>query len=89
MKKNAFLLLTTPNYPIKRFYDLATAISMKKFARIYDDPTHINLYNYFRLEKLLLNHFKNFKRIDLKMDAYIVIKNKFLLHKLQYVVQNY
>lgn len=54
-------VLGTPNYPIKRFYDMFTA--MKKENRrlflyyLFDDPTHINRLSIYRLERDLEPYF--------------------------------
>jgi SAM-dependent methyltransferase len=49
----------TPNYPVKRLYDLRKAFS-SGFARYYlfDDPTHCNRLSVLRLERDLARHFR-------------------------------
>jgi SAM-dependent methyltransferase len=50
-------LLTTPNYPIKRFYDVLDAFSLRQPGRLWDDPTHVSQYNPQRLRVVLEPHF--------------------------------
>jgi SAM-dependent methyltransferase len=47
------LLISTPNYPIKRLYDVFDAILHRKWSRLHDDPTHISPYSYWRIRTLL------------------------------------
>jgi 2-polyprenyl-3-methyl-5-hydroxy-6-metoxy-1,4-benzoquinol methylase len=56
--KDGVLLLSTPNYPIKRFYDLYHAVRFRKWARLRDDPTHVTWYNHAKLAALLQPHFR-------------------------------
>jgi SAM-dependent methyltransferase len=51
------LLISTPNYPIKRFYDFYDAIFHGFRARFFDDPTHVTLFSHRRLRLLLEPHF--------------------------------
>lgn len=53
------LLISTPNYPVKRFYDTYDAIFHQKWARFLDDPTHIAPYSYWEIKKILINIFGN------------------------------
>lgn len=48
-----FLLISTPNYPIKRFYDLFDAFFHGRWQRLRDDPTHIAPYSYWQIRSLL------------------------------------
>lgn len=57
IKQGGILLISTPNYPIKRFYDICDAIFHGKHGRFRDDPTHVTKFNYGQLEKLLKQHF--------------------------------
>lgn len=57
MKPDAALLLTTPNYPIKRLYDLLDAVRLGRWRRLRDDPTHVSFYNHRRLQRRLAGHF--------------------------------
>jgi SAM-dependent methyltransferase len=47
------LALTTPNYPMKRLFDLRAALRQRSWARFKDDPTHISPLSAGRLERLL------------------------------------
>ena len=52
------LVLTTPNYPVKRLFDLRAALRQWNLARLRDDPTHISPLSAGRLERLLLPRFE-------------------------------
>ena len=52
------LVLTTPNYPVKRLFDLRAALRQRSLARLHDDPTHISPLSAGRLERLLLPRFE-------------------------------
>ena len=49
IKPSGVLLISTPNYPVKRFYDYCDAMFHRKWARLRDDPTHVILFNHERL----------------------------------------
>gem|GEM_PF-1583510 len=51
------LALTTPNYPMKRLFDLRAAVRQRSWARLKDDPTHISPLSAGRLERLLRPRF--------------------------------
>jgi SAM-dependent methyltransferase len=51
------LIATTPNYPIKRLYDILDAVRLRQWARLRDDPTHVSFYNHRRLRAVLVPHF--------------------------------
>jgi glycosyltransferase involved in cell wall biosynthesis len=51
------LALTTPNYPMKRLFDLRAAFRQRSWARLKDDPTHISPLSAGRLERLLRPRF--------------------------------
>jgi glycosyltransferase involved in cell wall biosynthesis/2-polyprenyl-3-methyl-5-hydroxy-6-metoxy-1,4-benzoquinol methylase len=53
------LALTTPNYPMKRLFDLRTAVRQRSLARLRDDPTHISPLSAGRLERLLRARFES------------------------------
>lgn len=59
IKPGGRFVVGTPNYPIKRLYDMWKAITTN-FTRYYlfDDPTHCNKMSIFRLEKDLKRVFK-------------------------------
>jgi hypothetical protein len=58
--------MTTPNYPMKRLFDVWAAWRQRSLARLRDDPTHISPLSAGRLERLLL---PRFKRVDLEGTA--------------------
>ena len=51
------LALTTPNYPMKRLFDLRAAVRQRSWARLKDDPTHISPLSAGTLERLLRPRF--------------------------------
>ena len=51
------LVLTTPNYPMKRLFDVRAAFHQRRLARLRDDPTHISPLSAGRLERLLAPRF--------------------------------
>lgn len=59
LKPGKRFVVGTPNYPIKRLYDIRKAIKTE-FTRYYlfDDPTHCNKMSIYRLEKDLKQLFK-------------------------------
>ncbi|HUP41541.1 MAG TPA: class I SAM-dependent methyltransferase [Vicinamibacterales bacterium] len=57
LRPHGTLIVSTPNYPIKRFYDLFDAVVHRKWARFRDDPTHVTFYNHDRLGRVLGAHF--------------------------------
>ena len=52
------LAVTTPNYPMKRLFDLRAAVRQRSWARFKDDPTHISPLSAGRLQRLLLPRFE-------------------------------
>ncbi len=58
---SGLLIIITPNYPIKRFYDLFLAIRKKDLKRIRDDHTHVTKYGFGKLRGLLNNYFRILK----------------------------
>jgi glycosyltransferase involved in cell wall biosynthesis/SAM-dependent methyltransferase len=51
------LALTTPNYPMKRLFDVRAAVRQRSWQRLRDDPTHISPLSAGRLERLLRPRF--------------------------------
>lgn len=51
------LILTTPNYPVKRAYDWIDAFRLCAFKRLRDDPTHVAFYNHAKLKTVLSHYF--------------------------------
>ncbi len=87
IKPTGSLILTTPNYPIKRFYDFVDAFTHRNWRRFFDDPTHVSPYSYKRLESILNRRFANVKQGSFK-DGFLYSKSKFkhnlIRHKLLY-----
>lgn len=63
---SGIMMLSTPNYPIKRFYDLSDALLWNKWERLKDDPTHVTFYNHKKLNELLKKYFKNLSMMPYK-----------------------
>lgn len=57
LRPGGFLIISTPNYPIKRFYDLYDALIHQKYNRFKDDPTHVTRFTHRRLRSILKLHF--------------------------------
>ena len=59
LKPGGRFVVGTPNYPIKRLYDMRLALTTQ-FTKYYlfDDPTHCNKLSIFQLEKDLSKVFK-------------------------------
>ena len=60
------LVLTTPNYPMKRVFDARAALRQRRLERLWDDPTHISPLTAGRLERLLA---PRFGRVELEGTA--------------------
>lgn len=83
MKPGGVLLVTTPNYPIKRLYDLVDAFSASKWARLRDDPTHVTFFNRRKLLATLGNCFQIAESGVFKEGfLYQRFRKDFLCHKL-------
>jgi 2-polyprenyl-3-methyl-5-hydroxy-6-metoxy-1,4-benzoquinol methylase len=82
LKPEGFLILTTPNYPVKRICDLMTAFLRNKWKRLKDDPTHVCKYNRNKLERTLSPYFSSINFFVYK-EGYLYrrIKNEKLVHK--------
>lgn len=61
LKEGGFVIIITPNYPIKRFYDLYKAIRRWDYKRIKDDPTHVTKYSFKKFNDLLNGYFNVIK----------------------------
>ncbi len=58
LRRDGKLALTTPNYPMKRLFDLRAALRQRSWARWKDDPTHVSPLSAGRLERLLRPRFR-------------------------------
>ena len=56
LKPHGKIIVITPNYPIKRFYDFLNTLTTKNFSKLKDDPTHITFYNSKKLEQIFSKH---------------------------------
>lgn len=89
MKPNAFLILTTPNYPIKRICDFMDAVWGCRWGRLRDDPTHVCRYNRKRLRGVLSSYFSRISFSVYKEGIlYRRIKNERFMHKILAVASN-
>ena len=89
VKKNGIVLITTPNYPIKRFYDIVDVFVSKKWVRLRDDPTHINHYQIRRLKKFLNKYFMSVEIIPYKHGfLYDKFKKDYFMHKMVAICSN-
>jgi 2-polyprenyl-3-methyl-5-hydroxy-6-metoxy-1,4-benzoquinol methylase len=59
LRPGGMLLISTPNYPIKRFYDWSDALLHRKWSRLRDDPTHVTHFSDKRLRQLLEQNFSD------------------------------
>lgn len=83
IRPGGVLLISTPNYPVKRFYDCCDAFLHQKWVRLRDDPTHVTLFNHKRLTQLLGQHFTQIEARPFKQGfLYKRFKHPTLLHKL-------
>jgi SAM-dependent methyltransferase len=83
LKPGGVLLISTPNYPVKRFYDFCDAVLHQKWARLKDDPTHITFFNHKRLTQILGQQFKQIEAWPFKQGfLYKRFQHPSMLHKL-------
>lgn len=58
LQVNGLLILQTPNYPIKRLYDVVNYLKPHGWRKsIRDDPTHVSKLSWWRLESLIAQDF--------------------------------
>lgn len=83
MKSDSVAIITTPNYPVKRFIDIYRAFSEKKWDRLRDDSTHVTYYTHHSLRRRLE---KFFGKVDImpykKGIFYSRIRSPYLMHKM-------
>jgi len=87
LKKGGVLMLTTPNYPIKRLYDIKNGLRQRDFKKIFHDhPTHVTFYNFNRLDRLLRRYFESVSlsptRVMLEDKITFLKKSRILSHKI-------
>jgi SAM-dependent methyltransferase len=82
LRPGGILLVTTPNYPIKRVYDWMDAVLARKYSRFKDDPTHVCKYSVPRLKTRLAKHFTDLKCFPYKRGRfYDIVESDCLMHK--------
>ena len=59
LRDDGVLLVTTPNYPMKRVYDVLDAVKLRQWRRLRDDPTHVTFYGRGRLRRMLEPYFQS------------------------------
>lgn len=83
------LMVSTPNYPAKRFYDYFDAFLHGKWARLKDDPTHVTFYNHARLSRLLKRYFGSLDERSFKDGfLYARLPRPAFRHKIFYLCAN-
>lgn len=83
MAPDGVLILTTPNYPIKRIYDILDAFIFHRWKRLRDDSTHVTFYNHKRLKKLLDRYFEAVHFFAYKEGTfYRKLEKDFFCHKI-------
>ncbi len=82
LKPGGKVILITPNYPVKRIYDLTNAIIKLDLKRPFDDPTHITKYNFNKLKNLLSCHFSDVHLRGTGGFLYNIFKNERFHHKI-------
>lgn len=88
LRPGGILLVATPNYPIKRFYDVFDAVFHGKWTRLRDDPTHVSHYNTDSLKQILHANFRSVAPRLLKPGfLYKRFPKPFFLHKLFFLCQ--
>lgn len=82
LKPDGFLILTTPQYPVKRLYDCIYAFSERKWKRLRDDPTHVSRYDKTMLESVLSSYFSRIKfSVYVEGFLYRIFRRESLIHK--------
>lgn len=58
LRPHGRLILQTPNYPIKRLYDVVNYMKPGGWRKsIRDDPTHVVKFSWWRIERLVMRKF--------------------------------
>jgi 2-polyprenyl-3-methyl-5-hydroxy-6-metoxy-1,4-benzoquinol methylase len=90
IRPEGVLIVSTPNYPIKRFYDFYDAAMFRKWKRIFDDPTHVTFYNHHRLRRLLGAYFTQIDERSYKTGFLYrrFVRSPHLMHKMLFLCTN-
>ena len=82
VRPGGVVLVSTPNYPIKRFYDVYDAVRQGYWKRLRDDPTHVTFYDHRRLRALTGRYFGSVENRVFKPGfLYKYIPRDFFEHK--------
>jgi SAM-dependent methyltransferase len=88
LRPGGMLLISTPNYPIKRLYDISDAIMHQKLNRLRDDPTHVTFYSESKLRGVLEESFSRIESRPYKPGfLYRRLPHPPLLHKVFFLCQ--
>jgi SAM-dependent methyltransferase len=87
MKPYGVLIVSTPNYPIKRLYDVYDALVCRKWKRLKDDPTHVSLYSHARLRRRLEPYFARISERPFKTGFLYrrLVRSQYLMHKMLFL----
>jgi 2-polyprenyl-3-methyl-5-hydroxy-6-metoxy-1,4-benzoquinol methylase len=83
LRPEGVLMVSTPNYPIKRVYDVFDAVLHGKLQRLKDDPTHVAPYTEARLRRLVGSYFTKLEQHGFK-DGFLYrrLRHPLFRHKL-------
>lgn len=88
MKPSATAIITTPNYPVKRFVDIHRAFTEKKWDRLRDDSTHVTFYTHHSLRRRLERFFHKVDISPYKQGVfYSRLRSPYLMHKMIAICQ--
>ncbi|MGQ0526453.1 MAG: class I SAM-dependent methyltransferase [Alphaproteobacteria bacterium] len=82
-KSDGIVLVSTPNYPIKRFNDWFNVVVNRMWKRVKDDPTHVTFYKPRSLQRRLQKFFPHVAVLCYKEGVfYPRIKHPLFMHKI-------
>jgi len=82
LSNSGVILVMTPNYPIKRFYDVWNALQVMDLKKIKDDPTHVAKYNFKRLRSVASASFDEIRIEPTGGFLWNRVKRDFFSHKI-------